>query len=160
MSGKININPQKIKEIDKDEMGFIVLSKALLTSPAWRYKSVLVYRLISFLFIEHSNHAGNENGNLFATYKQLHAFGIGKQYISLAIQEAEELGLIVCDRGIRANVCDSYPNKFRLTMFKYKEKDNFGRIVYKAPTKDWKHITEEKAIAISKKYKKLRSGIK
>lgn len=161
MSSKkiISNNPSKITEIDSDEMGFIRLSKALLEAPAWKYKSILVDKLLQFLFIEHLNHAGTENGNLLATYKQLSSFGIGKQYINLTIQEAEELGLIVCERGMRANVCDSYPNKFRITLFKHKEKDAFGNIVYKAPTKEWKRITEQQAKTLSQKYKKLRSSI-
>lgn len=155
----IHFNPAKVSEIDKDEMGFVRLSKALLTSPAWRYKSTLVTKLIDFLCIEYLNHAGTENGNLLATYKQLTSYGIGKQYINLTIQEAEELGLLICDRGVRINVCDSYPNKFRLTFFKSKEKDNFNRQIYIAPTKEWKHISEENAISISKRYKSLRSNI-
>lgn len=150
----------KVKEINDDEMGFVRLSRALLTSPAWKHKSASVGKLLDFLFIEHLSHAGKENGNLLAPYKQLCDSGIGKQYINLVIQEAEELGLVVCDRGVRKNVCDSYPNKFRLTMFTYTETDSFGRTVYKEPTKEWKHITGEGARATAKKYKKLRSSIK
>lgn len=155
----VHTNPARVAEIDKEEMGFIRLSLGLLTSPAWQYKSTLVGKLLNFLFIEHLSHAGTENGNLLATYTQLSAYGIGKQYINLTIQEAEELGLIVCDRGMRVNVCDSYPNKFRLTFFKSKEEDSYGRTIYIAPTKEWKHISKEKAIDISKRYKRLRSEI-
>lgn len=154
----IHSNYLKVSEIDNDEMGFIRLSKALLKSYSWRYKSVLVTKLIDFLLIEHLEHAGTENGNLIATHKQLNKYGIGKQYINLTINEAEELGLIVCDRGMRKNVCDSYPNKFRLTFLNSCEFDNFNRLVYKSPTKEWKYISEEKAISISNKYKQLRTN--
>ena len=47
----IHSNYLKVSEIDNDEMGFIRLSKALLKSYSWRYKSVLVTKLIDFILI-------------------------------------------------------------------------------------------------------------
>ena len=52
----IHTSSAKVSEIDNDEMGFIRLSKALLKSYSWKYKSVLVTKLIEFLLIEHLEH--------------------------------------------------------------------------------------------------------
>ena len=50
---------------------WVWLTRELLASPAWRRQSAKTARLITFLLIEHMNHAGTENGNLKATHEQL-----------------------------------------------------------------------------------------
>lgn len=74
------------------------LTRNLVASDAWRSRSVNAGRLIDFLLIEHMAHGGAENGKLKAPQHQLEAFGIGSRYISAAISQAEELGLIDCHR--------------------------------------------------------------
>src|SRR5689334_19319791 len=73
----------------------------LLSSPAWRPRSINCVRLIEFLLLEHMAHGGVENGNLLATYDRLAAFGLSRRLISQAINEAEELGLVRAQRGGR-----------------------------------------------------------
>jgi hypothetical protein len=85
---------------------FAKLSRALLTSDAWRALGINARRLIDFLLIEHMRHGGKENGRLLAPRRQLEAFGIGEHFVSRAIEEAERLGLVDCYRGVgrRASV--------------------------------------------------------
>ena len=72
-SGKLSSNrAKKLLGPPKDEPWFW-LSHELVSSPAWRSRSINCVRLIDFLMVEFMNHAGTENGNLKATYDQLAA---------------------------------------------------------------------------------------
>src|SRR5690606_30425840 len=107
--------------------------KELVISDAWRCRSIHLMRLLDFLEIEHMNHAGKENGNLIATHEQLIEWGIGKQYISDAIDEGVYLGLIRVKRGGRwAGRNDA--SKYRLTY--YADRDG------NPATNEWKPKTE------------------
>ena len=75
------------------------LTRELLSSPAWRLRSINSIRLIDFLMVEHMNHAGTENGNLNATYDQLKEWGLTRSEICAAIEEACFLGLVRVVRG-------------------------------------------------------------
>lgn len=131
-------NPQRIREIPKGEP-FVQHSLELITSDAWRYQSIHCRKLIEFLEIEHLNHAGYENGNLMATYSQLEKFGINRRFISKAIDEAEDRGLILVERGMRINLNKSCPNTFMLTYYKYKEINRANNtMLYHNPMNLWK----------------------
>ena len=73
---------------------WIWLTTELLLSEAWRSMSINCYKLIFHLLIEHSNHAGHENGRLLSTYQQLQDYGLTRNKIRSVIEEAEFLGLI------------------------------------------------------------------
>lgn len=89
---------------------FIMLPRTLLASEAWRSAGINTHRLLWFLMLEHLAHGGKCNGELVAPRKQLTGFGIGEHYISGAIAEADDLGLIDVIRGKgRA------PNRYALT---------------------------------------------
>jgi len=106
----------------------------MLNSPAWRAMSANTRKLIDFLLIEHSNHAGYENGRLIATHSQLAEYGLTPCLICEAIDEAESLGLIRAVRGGRRNLSNQ-PSTFRLTWIG----DRDG-----APaTNEWKGVTIE-----------------
>ena len=123
------------------------LTMELLESEAWRRQSVHSFRLISFLMAEHQNHAARENGHLMATYDQLEEWGIGRQYIREAIEEASFLGLIKHLAGGRY-ASTNQPSTFRLTFFA----DRDG-----APaTNEWKATTEEVCRAWSEQRRFLR----
>jgi hypothetical protein len=79
---------------------FVKLPRDLLESSAWRGLSINARRLLDFLMIEHLAHAGKENGFLVAPRRQLEAAGIGARHISPAIDEAIEVGLLDCKRGV------------------------------------------------------------
>ena len=109
-------------------------SHELVCSPAWRLRSIHCVRLIDFLEVEHMHHAGTENGNLIATYDQLEAWGIGRQYIKRAIEEAVFLGLVRHIPGGRwVNV--NFPSRFGLTYY--------GDYEGSSATNPWKKRDEE-----------------
>jgi len=139
--GKLaDVNHRKVREIPK-HMPFVPLTLELLKSDAWRGMSINCRRLIDFLLIEHMNHAGLENGDLIATYKQLEKFGVNR--ISKAIKEAEDRGLIIIEHGSRKSLNESYPNRFQLTFLKYKDKNSNNVSSYYAPTNQWKRYNKK-----------------
>jgi len=92
--------------------GYVWLPRALLSSDAWRAQNIHTVRLLHFLLLEHLRHAGQRNGHLLAPHRQLYAFGIGKNYVTAAIAQAEQLGLVACHRGGMRTA-----TKYRLTWF-------------------------------------------
>jgi hypothetical protein len=79
---------------------FIMLPLKLLASRAWQALGINERRFIEFLMIEHMRHGGQRNGHLLAPRLQLEEFGIGARFISDAIEETEQLGLVDCKRGV------------------------------------------------------------
>jgi len=118
------------------------LYRDLLYSPAWRCMRPNTRKLIDFLLIELCNHAGTENGNLKATYKQLNEYGLSKNLIPDAIEEAEFLGIALVERGGKIHITNR-PNEFTLTWFPRKNE--------LSPLNTWKSMTEEKYITWRKK---------
>ena len=90
-------------------------------------------KLIDYLLMEHSNHAGRENGNLIATHSQLAEYGLTPCNLAGAVVEAEFLGLIKVVRGGRRNLTNQ-PSKFRLTWI--------GDRDLASATNQWKGVTE------------------
>jgi hypothetical protein len=78
---------------------FVWLTRELLASDAWRMLGINACRFVHFLMLEHMSKGGQENGKLKAPCRQLCAFGIGARYVTAAIREAEELGVVDCHRG-------------------------------------------------------------
>jgi hypothetical protein len=78
---------------------WVWLTRELLESDAWRSLGINARRLIDFLLLEHMRHGGKQNGKLKAPKHQLEAFGIGSHYVTDAIHEVEQLGLVDCHRG-------------------------------------------------------------
>ncbi len=147
-SGKRNGRAAKAYSPPKGEP-WVWITRELLASPAWRHQSANTFRLISFLLIEHMNHAGTENGNLKATHEQLRAYGLGANSIRDAIEEAEFLGLIRFQRGGRW-AGSNQPSRFRLTFLA----DRNGN----GPTNDWKQRSEEQARQWEKERRTRRKG--
>ena len=114
---------------------WIWLPTELLCSDAWREMSVNCRKLIDHLLIEHSNHNGFENGNLKSTYNQLQEYGLTRNKIRPAIEEAEQLGLIKHKRG-ELFVAENQPNTYRLTFYPDKQ--------HSYATNEWKAKTKEK----------------
>src|SRR5262249_28252253 len=82
------------------ERQFVKLPDDLLDSRILPRLRVNTWRLLTFLMREHLHHGGKENGLLQAPREQLEAYGIGSHYISDAIHQAEQLGLLDGERGI------------------------------------------------------------
>lgn len=145
-SGQQSGHAKKVASPPKGEP-FVQLTRELLTSPAWRAMSINCSKLISFLMIDHMNHAGLENGNLRATYDQLVAFGLTRSHIASAITEAEYLRLIWVVRGGRW-AGTNRPSIFELTFVaKQRPHPMF-------PTDDWKKTTQEDAAKYQKPKRK------
>lgn len=78
---------------------WIWLTREIIESDAWASLGINARRILDFLLLDHMAHAGTENGNLKATYKQLEIFGVASRYATGAIQQLEDVGLIECHRG-------------------------------------------------------------
>jgi hypothetical protein len=113
----------------------------LISSPAWRGRSINCIRLIEYLEIEHLRHGGNENGQLLAPYMQLVAFGIGKRLISDAIAEGEARGLVSVKRGGRKGTTMNECSTYRLTYLWTKTRRD-GLWDWKEPTNEWRRFKE------------------
>ena len=114
---------------------WVWLTTELLFSDAWRSMSVNCMKLIFRLLIEHSEHAGYENGRLLSTYQQLQNYGLTRNKIRSVIEEAEFLGLIRHRRGRKVEALNQ-PNSYRLTFY---ADDENGYA-----TNEWKSVTKEK----------------
>ncbi len=111
------------------------LSRELITSAAWRARSINTIRLIDALLVDHMNHAGTENGNLMATYDQQVTWGASRPCLKGSIDEATFLGLIRVDPGGRWAGTNE-PSRYRLTWL-YNDRDDTPA------TDEWKRVTEE-----------------
>lgn len=124
-SGKLTGRDAKLMRPPEGEP-FVWLTRELVASDAWQARSRHCARLIDFLLIEHMNHAATENGNLKATYEQLVQFGFSRRKIVGAIEEAERLGLVRCQRGGKRR-----PSTYRLTFYSDRDRS--------PPTNEWKN---------------------
>ncbi len=128
--------PERLAKLRRPPKGepWAWLTRELLTSPAWRSRSINCVRLIDCLLADDMSNAGTENGNLKATYDQLEAWGATRSAIRSAVEEAEFLGLVQYDRGGRY-AGSNQPSTYRLTFYA----DRYGS----PPTNEWKPKTEE-----------------
>ncbi len=111
------------------------LPRELIASPAWQARSITLVRIINALLADHMSHAGQENGNLMATYDQLVASGAARRLICDAIAEGVFFGLIRAKPGGRW-VDSNQPSTYRLTWLYCLPTDT-------PATNDWKRVTKE-----------------
>ena len=111
------------------------LTSELINSLAWRSMSVNCLKLIHRLLLEHCNHGGLENGRLVCTYKDFQEYGLTRNKIRPAIEEADFLGLVKHQRGERV-FAKNQPNSYRITFY--------GTSEARDPTNEWKRITKER----------------
>jgi hypothetical protein len=78
---------------------WVWLTAELITSDAWRSLDVNARRFLDAVLVENMSHAGQENGNLKSTHRQLIAFGIHPRNVAAAIRAVEAAGLVDCHRG-------------------------------------------------------------
>jgi hypothetical protein len=119
-------------------------SVELISSLAWRTRSIHVVRLLDRIELEHCAHAGRENGYLTVTYHQFVEWGIGRRFIKTAIDEAVRLGLLVVQPGLYRGGAKRQPSLYRLTYLKWKFMPVTGAPYYLDPTHDWRHFRQEK----------------
>ena len=143
-SGKLTGRLKKLKGPPKDQP-WCWQPRELITSAAWRARSINTIRLIDALLLDHMNHAGTENGNLMATYDQLVTWGASRPCLNDAIAEAMFLGLIRVEPGGRWAGTNE-PSQYCLTWL-YDDRDGTPA------TNEWKRVTEE---AIKKRREERR----
>ncbi len=118
---------------------FVWLPLELVESEAWRALSVNGRRLIDRLVIESAHHAGQENGRLIVTHAQFEDYGLSRNSIRGAIEEAVAFGLLRVKQGGRYAESNQ-PNRYRLTWMGWWDRDGQRR----DPTNDWKAVTPER----------------
>lgn len=85
--------PAALKGAKIDEP-FAPLIKSVLNHIVPLNLSKHAYRILFFLLREQVNHAGYENGHLYATYDQLVELGVRRSSIYPALQQLIECGLV------------------------------------------------------------------
>jgi len=135
----------------KAETPFVQLTRRLLLSPAWGALSINARRLIDFLMIENMNHAGVENGRLYATYHQLVRYGLSRAHIREAVEECERLGLV--RRG--APRMQRVAARYRLTFL---QTINTDTGLWAPPSNDWERLSEEDIHAFQYEVRGRRKG--
>lgn len=138
--------------------GWTWLTGRLLTSAAWRQRSINCARLIDYLLIRHIGSAGMDNGLLPATYDELVKFGITRRLIGSAIQEAEEKGLIVVERRGRKSRTENYYSTYRLTFFATLDKTAGGEEIWRASTDEWERWLRKKKKSAPKPESDVTNG--
>ncbi len=126
-SVKLKVNPPP-------DQPWIWLATEIMGSPAWRALGINARQLIDRLIIEHRPHAGLENGQLKCTHADLIDYGLSKNKVKDAIDEARILGFVRVVQGGRY-ACGRDPNLYRLTFYG----DHEGAY----PTNEWKGMSEE-----------------
>lgn len=124
----------------------------LVVSFPWRKRPIPLMRIIERLEIEDMRHAGGENGNLYVSYTQFVAYGISRSAIRPMLDLGVEIGLIAI---IQAEnwVGDLRPeNAYRLTYLPAKGQ--------KAPSDEWRYVTDERVAKAVKIAKALVNGRK
>ena len=84
----------KAKQMNAPPGPFTWQSRDMLESPAWRALTINGRRFLDRLQIDHLSHAGIENGNLKATYRQLAEYGLHQSEALEAIEVAIALGFV------------------------------------------------------------------
>ena len=122
--------------------GFVVHSKEMKESLAWRHLPDAGRRALDRLELEHMRHGGADNGRLPCTHSDFATAGIRRASVALAIRYCVYLGFVkVSEIGGRSISKFRRPNLYRLTYV-------FGCGSSPDPTHDWRAIgTVEQAEA-------------
>lgn len=120
----------------------------LLESVAWRARSIPLMRMLLRLEIEHMYHGGAANGDLCVSYGQFENAGVARRDIKRTIALGKDLGLLEVKSGMRPLNGKLKPeNRYRLTYLPTPKR---------APTDEWKKLTQLNAVKAVKKYRTSR----
>jgi hypothetical protein len=106
----------------------------MLESAAWRGLGINARKLIDRLLMEHRAHGGYENGKLKCPHTDLILYGLSRNKVTEAIEEAVAFGFVRVIQGGRY-ATGREPNLYRLTFYG----DHEGGY----PTNEWKGVTED-----------------
>lgn len=111
---------------------FVMHTRELLESPAWRVLTGAAHSVLARIEIEHMHQGGQLNGQLIVTFDQFERYGVHRHAIAPAIRELEALKLIERTQvGRGGNAEYRTPNWFRLTYLK---------TTNEPPTNEWHRI--------------------
>lgn len=112
---------------------------SLRESPGFRALTMPPRRILDFLELEHMAHAGTENGQLLAPYKQLVAFGVSRRDICPGLDMLEAFGII--RRTERGERLEGRPkaSKYALTWLPTHDGAQ--------PTEDYRRVTAVDVVA-------------
>lgn len=134
---------------------FVMHTREMFMSPAWRVLSLSARRLLDRIEIEMMSHGGPRwNGRLPVTYGDFIKHGVRRNSIAPALREVVALGFVeITDQGRGGNAAYRKASKFRLTHHPFKE-DPDGEVLYE-PTNEWRRFkTIEEAEAVAAKAKR------
>ena len=139
MSKKTSFSPAKAAKAALGNHGFIPHTPELLSSEAWRGRSVNATRILDRLELEHLAHAGRENGFLIVTHQQFVEYGVCKHNVKSGIEENELRGLlIVTNQGSRKGGAKNNPSRYQLTYLQWKMFPAVGPPQYLDPNHEWR----------------------
>jgi hypothetical protein len=131
---------------------FVMHSRELLMSPAWRALSLPARRVLDRLEIEMMANGGPiaSNGRLIGTHGDFIDYGVPRNYVTTGIRETVALGfVVVTEQGRGGNAASRRATQFRLTNYQFKIDP--GSVTVLQPTYDWRTIkTMEEAKARAK----------
>lgn len=115
-------------------VSWIWIPMDMLICPLFAALSVTARRILDLLLIEYLSHAGTENGNIAATYRQLEAHGVSKADIRKGLAELELCGFIQKTlQGLRiAN--GGEPSRYALTWLPTMRTSPMAKVA----TDDWR----------------------
>jgi hypothetical protein len=128
---------------------FVMHTREMFMSAAWRVLSLSARRLLDRIEIEMMSHGGpRSNCRLPVTYGDFIKYGVRRNSIASALREVMALGFLEkTEQGRGGNVAYRKANRFRLTYHNFKE-DPDGEVLYE-PTNEWRRFkTIEEAEAI------------
>jgi hypothetical protein len=134
---------------------FVMHTREMSLSPAWRVLSLSARRLLDRIEIEMMSHGGpRSNGRLPVTHDNFIKYGVRRNSIAPALREVVALGFVeITEQGRGGNAAYRKASKFRLTYHPFKE-DPDGGVLYE-PTNEWRRFkTIEEAETIAAKAKR------
>jgi hypothetical protein len=133
---------------------FVMHTREMIASPAWRVLSLSARRLLDRIEIEMMSHGGpRSNARLPVTHNDFIKYGVRRNSIAPALREVVALGFVeITVQGRGGNAAFRKASQFRLTYHAFKE-DPDGEVLYE-PTNEWRRFkTIEEAEAVAAKTK-------
>jgi hypothetical protein len=119
---------------------FVVHTKEMRESWAWRLLPDIGRRILDRIELEHMRHAGTGNGQLVVSYSQFEEWDIRRQSIPLGIRQTVALGFLQVPRkGYRTTAGFKAPSLYRLT-YVFNADARTGGI----PTNEWRRHAHER----------------
>ena len=117
----------------------------MLLSPSWQCAPRPLKRAIERLEIEHLRHGGQNNGELFVSFRQFVDYGISRRSIAPVLKLGEDLGLLEIIRPNDSLSDIRSPHAYRLSYLPAKG--------HKAPTDEWKTVSRDRVDALLSRFK-------